>query len=330
MPLVRTSYEKKFSQAEGQTLLVAAEEAGLCLPYSCKTGRCGTCKCRVLRGKSVAITDELGLTCEEKAEGFVLSCVRIALTDVLIEVDDLGDQVLPEVKTLPVRIGGLEKPTPDVLCVRLRLPPNTSFRYLAGQYVDVIGPGGIRRSYSIANAPATDNQLQLHIRAVQGGAMSHYWFEQAKVNDLLRINGPLGSFFTRSLNGLQLVFMATGTGIAPIKAMLEELENSPLDDQPLSVTVYWGGRELRDLYVDPFQWHRSLRFVPVLSRAAKGWTGARGYVQQSLLADKLDFSNTVVYACGSYAMIQSAKAVLTEAGLSTKRFFSDAFVSSGM
>jgi CDP-4-dehydro-6-deoxyglucose reductase len=326
---IQTTYGKALSQSAGQTLLDAAAKSGIGLPYSCKTGRCSTCKCKVLSGQSVAKVDELGLTSEEKAQGFILSCVRSALTDMLIEVEDLGDLVIPEIKTLPTRISSLKRLAPDVLSVKLRFPPNTPFTFLAGQYIDVIGPGGIRRSYSVANAPASDNQLQLHIRAVQSGAMSQYWFDQAKVNDLLRIHGPLGSFFTRPLTGLHLVFLATGTGIAPVKAMLEQLATTPLDNQPLSVTVYWGGRETQDLYADPNQWHPALRYVPVLSRAPDDWTGARGHVQHSLLSEKPDLTKTVVYACGSDAMIQSAKSELTQAGLPDKRFYSDAFVPSG-
>ena len=327
---IQTTFGKAFTQSPSQTLLDAAAKSGIGLPYSCKTGRCSTCKCKVISGQSVATVDELGLTLDEKAQGFILSCVRSASTDMVIEVEDLGDQVIPEVKTLPSRISSLEKLAPDVLSVKLRFPPNTPFTFLAGQYIDVIGPGGIRRSYSVANAPASDNQLHLHIRAVQSGAMSQYWFDQAKANDLLRINGPLGSFFTRPLSGVHLVFLATGTGIAPVKAMLEQLANAPLQEQPLSATLYWGGREPQDLYADPSQWHPSLRYVPVLSRPPDDWTGARGYVQNSLFNDGPDWANTVVYACGSDAMIQSAKAELTQAGLPVKRFYSDAFVPSGM
>jgi CDP-4-dehydro-6-deoxyglucose reductase len=219
--------------------------------------------------------------------------------------------------------------TPDVLSVKLRLPPNTPFTFLAGQYIDVIGPGGVRRSYSIANAPASDKQLHLHIRGVQSGAMSHYWFDQAKVNELLRITGPLGSFFIRPLTGLHLVFLATGTGIAPVKAMLEQLATAKASDRPLSASVYWGGRESQDLYADPSKWYPSLKYVPVLSRAPVEWNGEHGYVQNALISKNPDWVNTVVYACGSAAMIKSAKAVLTKAGLSDKRFYSDAFVPSG-
>jgi CDP-4-dehydro-6-deoxyglucose reductase, E3 len=330
MPLVTLDSGKKFESHSSSSLLDAAEKAGIALPYSCKTGRCSTCKCKVISGQSVATVDELGLTSEEKAQGFILSCVRSAQTDMLIEVEDLGDQVIPEVKTLPARISSLEKLAPDVLSAKLRFPPSTLFTFLAGQYIDVIGPGGIRRSYSVANAPASDNQLELHVRAVQSGAMSQYWFDQAKVNDLLRINGPLGSFFTRPLIGLHLVFLATGTGIAPVKAMLEQLASAPAMNQPFSVTVYWGGREPQDLYANPSEWHPTLRYVPVLSRAPDAWAGKRGYIQKALLSDTSDLSNTVVYACGSDAMIQSAKAALTQAGLPHKRFYSDAFVPSGM
>jgi CDP-4-dehydro-6-deoxyglucose reductase len=326
---IKTTYGKAFPLIGGQTVLDAATKAGISLPYSCKIGRCSTCKCKVLSGQSTAIVDELGLTADEKAQGFILSCVRSASTDMLIEVEDLGDQVIPEVKTLPARISSLEKLAPDVLSVKLRFPPNTPLTYLAGQYIDVIGPGGLRRSYSVANAPVADNQLQLHIRAVQGGAMSEYWFNQAKANDLLRINGPLGSFFMRPLAGLHLGFLATGTGIAPVKAMLEQLSSVPVNAQPLSVTVYWGGRKPHDLYANPREWHPTLGYVPVLSRAPDGWTGARGYVQKALLTDAPDLTQTVVYACGSDAMIQSAKAALTQAGLPDKRFYSDTFVPSG-
>lgn len=329
MVLIQTTLGKTFPQAEGQTVLDASVKAGISLPYSCKTGRCSSCKCKVLRGQSSALVDEMGLNADEKAQGFILSCVRSASSDLLIEVEDLGDQIIPEVRTLPARITSLEKLATDVLSVKLRLPPNAPFTHLAGQYIDVIGPSCLRRSYSVANAPASDNQLQLHIRAVQGGALSNYWFNQAKANDLVRINGPLGSFFIRPLAGLHLVFLATGTGIAPVKAMLEQHASAPSKEQPLSATVYWGGREPQDLYAKPSHWRPSLRYVPVLSRAPEAWEGKRGYVQKAFLADTPDLSRTVVYACGSDAMIQSAKAALTQRGLPDKRFYFDAFVPSG-
>jgi CDP-4-dehydro-6-deoxyglucose reductase len=329
MWLISTIFKKQFFQADGQILLEAAASTGLSLPYSCKTGRCSSCKCRVLRGQSTAVKDELGLTAEEKAQGFILSCVRSATSDLLIDVEDLCDLVLPEVKILPARISSLEKLAKDVLCVKFRLPNNIKFTFLAGQYIDVIGPNALKRSYSLANAPLPDKQIELHIRSVQFGEMSDYWFNYARVNDLVRFNGPLGSFFTRPLKGLHLIFLATGTGIAPIKAMLEQLATAAAIDQPLSITLYWGGRYPQDLYLDPSQWYPELRYIPVLSRTDDGSTTTGNYVQKAVLRDAPDLNNAVVYACGSGAMIRSARSELTFAGLPSRCFYSDSFVPSG-
>lgn len=328
MPVITTTFGRNFPQADGQTILDAAAHSGVALPYSCKTGRCSTCKCKVLKGESHAKSDELGLTDAERADGWVLSCVRTATTELTIEVEDLTGVILPKVQTQPARIVSLERLAPDILRVKFRLPPTSDFSYLPGQYIDVIGPGGVRRSYSVANAPAIDKQLELHIRSVEGGVMSGYWFDSAKVNDLVRLNGPLGSFFLRPLRGLHLVFLATGTGIAPVKSMLEHLATSADDEQPMSITVYWGGREPQDLYCDLTGLHPKLRYVPVLSRAGQDWDGVCGYVQDAMLSDVPDLGSTVVYACGSDAMIHSAQAKLTKAGLPAQHFYSDAFVCS--
>ena len=235
---------------------------------------------------------------------------------------------MPPTKTLPCRISSIDQLANDVVRVVLRLPPTADFSSIPGQYIDVIGPGGVRRSYSMANANTADKTLELHIRAVDGGVMSDYWFKQAKVNDLLRFNGPLGTFFLRSLKQIHLVFLATGTGIAPVKAMLESLTHIAPEQAPQSVTVFWGGRTPKDFYFDPQAIPAGHRFVPVLSRAAEGWTGLSGYVQNALLATKPDLARTVVYACGSNAMIRSAKSSLLAAGLPDIRFFADAFVPS--
>lgn len=328
MWIVKVGIGREFAAAPGTSLMDAALAGGITLPYSCKTGRCSTCKCKVIAGETQALQDEIGLTTAEKAEGWILSCVRTAITDVVMEVEDLGDVVLPEAKTLPCRIKSLEKLAPDVLRVLLRLPPTSDFGFIPGQYIDLIGPGGLRRSYSLANASYAEKQLELHIRAVNGGAMSLYWFDQAQPNDLLRLNGPLGTFFLRNVSGLDLVFLATGTGMAPVKAMLEALCDLADEQQPRSVTVLWGGRTPEDLYLDMERIPGNFNFVPVLSRADVQWTGARGHVQQSLLSIFPDLANAAVYACGSNAMIQSAKTSLTQAGLPAHRFYSDAFVCS--
>ena len=325
---IETTAGTCFQSAAKDSLLAAAEKTGNHFPYSCRTGRCSTCKCKVVTGSSVALSEELGLTESEKTEGWILSCVRSATSDMVLEVEDLGDVSLPVGKTIPCRIQELNRLAGDVMQVRLRLPPSADFAYLPGQYIDVIGPAGLRRSYSLASAQAADKQLELHIRAVPGGNMSEYWFQQAKVNDLLRLSGPLGTFFLRQIASLDLVFLATGTGIAPVKSMLEGMSALPADQQPRSITVYWGARKPQDLYCDVAAFAGSARYIPVLSQAGEAWSGASGYVQQQLVKDKPDLSQAVVYACGSDAMIHSAKSLLASSGLPAHNFHSDAFVCS--
>jgi CDP-4-dehydro-6-deoxyglucose reductase len=327
MPEVKLSSGKSFECAQGVTILEAANQGKITIPYSCKTGRCSTCKCKLISGETKALVAEIGLTESEKAEGWILGCVRAATSDVVLEVEDLGEVVLHPAKTQVCRISALEKLAPDVIKVVLRLPPGAIFNFIPGQYIDVIGPGSVRRSYSLANAPKTDNTLELHIRAVESGVMSHYWFNQAKVNDLLRLHGPLGTFFLRNIAQRDLVFLATGTGIAPVKAMLEAMPSVSPNQLPRSVSVLWGGRHENDLYFNLEELPGTFQYTPVLSRSAT-WKGERGYIQDVLLRRKSDLLNSTVYACGSDSMIDSAKVALKAAGLPSHHFHSDAFVCS--
>jgi CDP-4-dehydro-6-deoxyglucose reductase len=328
VPIITLANGKQFHAEASETMLDAALRAGIVLEHSCKTGRCGSCKTQLHGASSISLVDEIGLSQAEREAGWILTCARSATSDVQLDVEDLGDIQVYPAKTLPCRIQSLERLSQDVLRVILRLPPNQVLDYHPGQYIDVIGKDGLRRSYSVANAPASDKSIELHIRQVPGGAMSRYWFEDACVNDLLRLNGPLGTFFLRDVAGLDLVLLATGTGIAPIKAMLEGLAAGPLERLPHSISVYWGGRVSQDLYWNPEEFGLALRYVPVLSRCDSAWTGARGHVQQAVLQSGPTLDQAVVYACGSLAMIEGARAQLVAAGLNGRRFYSDAFVSS--
>lgn len=319
---------KTFVAAQGVSLLDAAAGAGVNLPYSCKTGRCSSCKCQLLSGTSRALQEETGLTPDERAQGWVLSCVRTPESDVVLDVEDLEGIQLPVQKTVPCRIDTIEHLVDDVVKVELRLPPTADFRFLAGQYVDVIGPGGVRRSYSLANADRGAKKLEIHVRSVDGGVMSRYWFEVAQPNDLLRLHGPLGTFFLRKTAGRDLVFLATGTGIAPVKAMLESMSELPVEQMPKSVRVLWGGRRPQDIYFEVTEQGLPLAFTPVLSRPTPEWQGAIGYVQSVYLNASPALDDVTVYACGSDAMIHSAKAALVAAGLPERHFLSDAFVCS--
>jgi CDP-4-dehydro-6-deoxyglucose reductase len=319
---------KTFQAKQEVSILDAAAQGKIIIPYSCKTGRCSTCKCKVVTGETKALFAELGLTDMEKADGWILSCARTATTDVVLEVEDLGGMLLPAARTQVCRVSSLNKLSPDVIKVVLRMPPGVAFNFIPGQYIDVIGPGGMRRSYSLANAPNPDNTLEIHIRAVENGAMSHYWFNQSAVNDLLRLHGPQGTFFLRNISKRDLIFLATGTGMAPVKAMLEALPNLAVDQQPRSITVMWGARYEHDLYFDIAALPSIQKYIPVLSRADATWEGEQGYIQDALLRQISDLRNGTAYACGSDAMIHSAKSTLTSAGLPSQHFYSDAFVCS--
>jgi CDP-4-dehydro-6-deoxyglucose reductase len=328
MPKVTLNSGASFEAGPGVTVLDAAITAGITLPYSCRTGRCGTCKCKVLAGRTRALFAETGLAAGDLEHGWILGCARAAETDLVVEVEDLAGLSLPPARTLPCRISSIEKPAGDVARIRLRLPPASDFRFLPGQYIEVIGHGGLRRSYSLASAGSADQELELHIRAVEGGAMSAHWFNQAKINDLLRLQGPRGTFFLRDVADRNLIFLATGTGIAPVKAMLEALVTPAPGSGPASVTVLWGGRIPGDLYLDIGGMPAVHRYIPVLSRADAAWEGARGHVQDVLLDESPELRNAVVYACGSDVMIHDARRALAAAGLPERRFHSDAFVCS--
>jgi CDP-4-dehydro-6-deoxyglucose reductase len=326
--IIRLNNGKQFAASPDSTLLDAAIAAGLPLEHGCRTGRCGSCKTRVLQGRTARLQPDLYLGETEHQQGWVLSCVEAARSDLDIDAEDLAalSGIVP--RTLPARISVIEPLSEDVVRVGLRLPPGTVLPYLAGQYLNIIGHDGLRRSYSMANAPQPGGALEFYIRRVHGGAMSAYWFGRAAVNDLLRLDGPRGSFFLRQVAGRHVVLLATGTGIAPMKAQLQQLAAAPAGQLPRSIHLLWGGRTQADLFWTPDFPGLPLQYTPVLSRADLDWPGARGHVQQVLLQQAPELQDSEVYACGSAAMIAGARQALVGAGLAPARFHSDAFVSS--
>lgn len=329
MPLVTLSSGISFQSPKGTPILEAARQAGIKLPYSCMTGRCSTCKSKVLSGSTQKLYPEVGLTEREIDQGWVLSCVRAAESDTIIEISDLGNYDIPESRIWPCRVSEINRLASDVLQVFLRLPPSTEFRFIPGQYIDILGGDGIKRSYSLANASSDNKKIEIHIRAVKNGVMSNFWFNQAKINDLLRFRGPLGTFFLRDTHAVDIFFLATGTGIAPIKSILLSCEKLRKDKAPNSITILWGGRQVTDLYFDIYNILGAHTYIPVLSRPSKDWCGFKGYVQDALIALQPNLMNARVYACGSDSMIKSSRELLVNKGLSPEHFYSDAFVSTG-
>lgn len=320
---------RQFSAPAGTSLLEAARQAGLVLPHSCRSGACGACRVGLVSGAVQLVPGTMPRADAPADAAGVLTCVSAACSDLVLDAEDLGPAANLPVRTWPARIARLERLAPDVLRVLLRLPPGADFSFLPGQYLRLAGPGGHRRSYSMAAAPVAGAPVELHVRAVAGGALSQYWFGQAREGDLLRFDGPHGTAFLRDVAGRQVVCLATGTGIAPIKAMLEALWRLPAERQPRALHLLWGGRVPAHLYWTPPDgtppW---FSFTPVLSRAGAGWTGARGHVQNVLLAMVPDLRGAVAHVCGAPAMVDDARQRLVAAGIAPRDCHADAFVSA--
>jgi len=310
------------------TILDAGRAQGVVLEYSCRTGRCGICKTPVVAGETQVLRPEdEGLSSEDKASGLILTCCRAAACDVSLGIEPLDRLAGIEIRTVPARIVSLDRLAPDIVAVMLKTPPTSPMRFVPGQYVDVIW-GDVRRSYSLANAPRADGLLELIVKRYPGGVLSEYWFERAQPNDLLRIEGPFGTFFLRDDGPRDIVFLATGTGIAPVKALLEELAADPARAGAHRLRVFWGNRAVESFCWDPVALGLDIGFHHLLSGGDAAWSGRRGYVQDAAVHDGIDPDTTVVYACGSAAMIAAARMAMAALGLPAKRFYSDAFVSS--
>lgn len=312
-----------------ETLLDAALRQGITIPYGCKNGACSACKASVLTGEvDLGAYQPHALNEQEIADGKALLCCARAKSDVRIENRQATLTAEIPVKLLPARVEALEKCAPDVILLKLRLPATETFTFRAGQFIDILLADGQRRSYSIANAPKQTGALELHIRRVPNGQFTGQVFEQLNIKDILRFEGPRGGFYLREESDKPAILLASGTGFAPVKAMVEHALGEG-SKRPLH--IYWGCRKEIDLYLSelPVAWaagHAHIRYTPVLSEPEAGWQGRTGFVHQAVLADYPDLSAHEVYACGAPPMIDAARKDFTNVGkLPEGAFFSDAF-----
>jgi len=347
---------RAFSANSGESILAAGIRQGVGLPYGCKDGACGSCKCKKRDGSVVhGPHQHKALSAEEEAAGWVLTCCATPLSDVVLESRQVTDESAFPIKKMPSRVSSLQKVSGDVMVVKLQLPANDTLRYHAGQYVEFILRDGARRSYSMANAPLSRTEplsatppappaatagaaappapgIELHIRHMPGGKFTDHVFGAMKEKEILRIEGPYGSFFLREDSDKPMVLLASGTGFAPLKAVIEQLQFKNI---ARPATLYWGGRRPSDLYMD--DWVRArlaempnLRYVPVVSNAMPedNWTGRTGFVHRAVLEDLPDLSGHQVYACGAPIVVDSARAdYIAQAGLPPEEFFADAFTT---
>ena len=318
-----------------EALLAAAIRSGIGLPYGCKDGACGSCKCKKIEGSVVHGPHQLkALSHEEEAAGFILTCCGVAHSDVVIESRQVTDESAFPVKRMPARLSSFAKASHDVMVMRLQLPAADVFKYHAGQYVEFLLRDGDRRAYSMGNAPHTqlDNaSIELHIRHMPGGKFTDHVFGAMKEKEIMRVEGPFGSFYLREDSTKPMVLLASGTGFAPIKAIIEHMQFKRITRPAV---LYWGGRRPADLYMHDWVMARvaempNLRYVPVISDALPedAWTGRTGFVHQAVLQDLPDLSAYQVYACGAPIVVDSAQADYIAAGLPDDEFFADSFVT---
>ena len=319
---------KQIEARAGETVLAAALRQGVILPYSCKNGTCASCKCRLREGEvHYPFNPPTALEPADLAEGNILACQAVAEDDISIDAREIEQVADIPVRLLPARVDSIDELTSDVRRLRLKLPRGQRLQFLAGQYMDILLPGGKRRAFSIASSPSQHEFIELHVKFVEGGGFTGHVFTDMKVGEILRMEGPLGTFFVRLGSPRPILMMGGGTGFAPLKAMVEDLIHAG-DDRP--ITLYWGVRGEKDLYakglIEEFEHeHNDFRFVPVLSEPETGWEGRTGWVHEALLEDYPNLSAFEVYMSGPPAMVHAARHAFLDAGAQEDHLHYDSF-----
>lgn len=316
----------EFTVRSGETVLDAALRQNIGLPYGCRDGACGSCMASLLEGE---IDYPSGKTAalEGQAEDACLMCQAVPRSNLRCAAGEVEQAEEIQPLTLPCRVDGKEQLSHDVVRLYLKQPTGQRLQFLAGQYLDIILKDGRRRAFSIANAPHDDAFIELHIRHIEGGAFTDHVFSAMEEKEILRIQAPLGRFTLREASERPLLFIAGGTGFAPIKGMIEHAFHVGIR-RPMH--LYWGVRARRDLYLPELaeQWaatHSGFRFVPVLSEPDPDWEGRRGFVHQAVVEDHPDMSGFDVYMAGPPVMVQAGRKAFEEAGLGLEHIFTDAF-----
>ena len=327
---------RTFRVARDEPILTAAIREGVGLPYGCKDGACGSCKSRLLEGRVIhGVHQSKALSAEEEAAGWILTCQAAPQTDVVVEARTVPGAGEFPVRKMPSRVTSIRMAAPDVAILQLQLPANDLLQYHAGQYIEFILRDGTRRSYSMANAPHTQIDtpgIELHLRHLPGGKFTDHVFGAMKEKDILRMEGPFGSFFLREGSDKPMILLASGTGFAPIKAIIEHLQHT---NSQRRAVLYWGCRSQADLYLHDWalaaaEAMPNLTYIPVLSepKPEDAWPGRTGLVHHAVMHDHPNLLQHQVYACGAPIMVDSAQRdFVMKCGLPDDEFYADSFTS---
>ena len=323
--------EAVFTVKQGESVLNAALRQGVMLPYSCKNGTCGSCKGRLESGEvHYPFHPPLALERKEIADGFALLCQAEPLTDLEIRVREIEAVRDIQVRRMPARVIEKTLLAPEVMRIKIKLPSAQRLQFLAGQYLEILLEDGKRRAFSIASPPQAEDEIELHVRHVDGGGFTSWVFEQMKVRDILRLEAPLGTFFIRNDQpDRPMIFMGGGTGFAPLKSMLEDLL-AHQDSRP--VHLFWGAQNMADLYLheQALGWAAAnphLQYSTALLNAAdaKASGSFHGNVHEAVLQQYPDLSAHDIYMSGPPAMIDAGRSAFIEHGADTRRIFFDSF-----
>jgi CDP-4-dehydro-6-deoxyglucose reductase len=322
---------KSFRVRQGESVLAAALRQGVMLPYSCKNGTCGSCKGLLISGEvHYPFHPPLAMERDDFAEGYALLCQAEPTENLVLQVREIEAVRDIQVRMLPARVVEKTVLTENVVRLRLRLPAAQRLQFLAGQYVDMLLDGGRRRAFSIASCPSLENEIELHIRHVEGGDFTGHVFTELQERDILRFEGPLGNFFVRNDQpDRPMIMMGGGTGFAPLKSMIENL----LDHgDRREIHLYWGARSRAELYLDelPRRWareHEHIHYRRALSedQDVAGGGAFHGLVHEAVISDHPDLAEFDVYMSGPPAMIEAAKKAFALHGLPSDRLFYDSF-----
>ena len=323
--------ERSFEVREGESILNAALRQGVMLPYSCKNGTCGSCKGKLKSGRvSYPFHPPMALDDAEIEAGFALLCQAAPLEDLKIQAHEIAAVRDIPVRMFPARVIEKEQLAPNVVRLRLKLALTQRLQFLAGQYVDALLAGGKRRAFSIASSPTFDEEIELHIRHVEGGDFTGWVFEELQERDILRFEGPLGTFFVRNDEPQRpIIMMGGGTGFAPLKSMVEDLLEHR---DKRAIDFYWGANSTDELYLNdlPKQWaedHDHITYRSAVSgpdhEAEEDYFS--GLVHEAVLDDHSDLSGYDVYMSGPPAMIEAARNAFLSHGLPEDRLFYDSF-----
>jgi CDP-4-dehydro-6-deoxyglucose reductase/3-phenylpropionate/trans-cinnamate dioxygenase ferredoxin reductase subunit len=320
-----------FDCAPTENLVSAAERAGWALPASCRAGVCGSCEGAVCAGDFIVPGRQDDGDVRAGPAQAVKLCRAKPKSDLTIAPGEVKPVDPASRKPLVAKVLKIDKPADEVAVLTLRFPAGVRARFRAGQYLKVLLDDGHERCFSMANPPHSNDGVELHVRYREGGRFAEAVFERLKPGDPVQLRLPQGDFWLRETDK-PIVFVAGGTGFAPVQSMVEDMLRRQVR-RP--ARIYFGGRRPELLYRDALarQWtarRPDFVYVPVVSQPAQGWTGRTGRLPEAVLQDLPTLAGHEVYACGAPEMVSAAREAFVRHGLAPEDFYCDAFAPSAL